>query len=64
MVTAVRTLFLFDIKLASELGEGSAELPWGRRRKHEFQIKDNFVAKKVRIRFETGLQILLLEKQG
>lgn len=47
MVTAARTLFLFDMKLALDLGEGSKELRWGRWRKNEFQIKDNFVANKV-----------------
>jgi hypothetical protein len=47
MLIAARTLFLFDMKFTSDLDEGSAELPWGRRGKDEFQIKDNFVANKV-----------------
>ncbi|ROW06900.1 hypothetical protein VMCG_04172 [Cytospora schulzeri] len=46
MITAARVLFQFDLKLASDLGEGSPESRWGRRRKGEFQIQDNFVANK------------------
>ena len=46
MITAARTLFKFDMRLASSVGEGSPELSWGRRRKNEFQIQDVFIAKK------------------
>lgn len=46
MITAARTLFKFDMRLASSLGEGAPELPLERRRKDEFQIQDNFIAHK------------------
>jgi len=39
-------LWLYDIRAAegSKVGEGSKTNEWGRRRKDEFQMEDNFVA--------------------
>ena len=41
-----RILWQYDIKAANDntLGEGSSGKEWGRRRKDEFQMEDNFVA--------------------
>lgn len=47
LITA-RTLYRMDVRLApgSTLGEGTAELGWGRRDKNQFQVEDGYVALK------------------
>lgn len=46
MVTLGRTLHRFDVRKApdSRLGEGAPELGWGRRDRHQFQVKDAFIS--------------------
>ena len=41
-----RTLYRFDVRLApgSTLGEGAAELGWGKRNKNLFQLEDAYIA--------------------
>lgn len=43
MTTMARAVFLFEMKLASTLGEGSPDLGQGRQRRNEFQAFDLFV---------------------
>ena len=46
MITVSRTLFQMDVRAApgDTLGEGSSELGWGRRLKHQFQVRDAYVS--------------------
>lgn len=44
--TIARTLFMYDMRLASgtTLGEGGPDLGWGRQRVGEYQLKDTFTS--------------------
>lgn len=44
--TIARTVFLYDMRLASgsNLGEGRPDLEWGRQRVGEYQLKDTFTS--------------------
>lgn len=46
MMTVGRTLHRFDVRKTpgSTLGEGAPELGWGRRDKHQYQLKDAYIS--------------------
>ena len=46
MITVSRTLFQMDVRAVPNdtLGEGSPDLGWGRRHKHQFQVRDAYVS--------------------
>jgi len=46
MTSLARAVFLYDMKLAGDAGEGRPELEWGRQRKGEYQLKDCFTSMK------------------
>jgi cytochrome P450 len=45
-IALARTVYLFDLKLASPLGGGSLTGEWGRRRPTEYQLEDTFTSRK------------------